>query len=67
MTWRSAGMSPQSVNDQAALDTSRRVLVAHDAIGEYMRRLHAQGIALVLCEATGPGWIVSYRAPETAP
>ena len=45
---------------------SRRVLVAHDAIGEYMRRLHDQGIALVLCEATGPGWIVSYRAPENA-
>ena len=54
------------MNDQAALDTSRRVLVAHDAIGEYMRRLHDQGIALVLCELTGPGWVVSYRAPETA-
>ena len=45
---------------------SRRVLVAHDAIGEYMRRLHDQGVALVLCEATGPGWVVSYRAPESA-
>jgi len=54
------------VNDQAALDTSRRVLVAHDAIADYMRRLHDQGVALVLCEATGPGWIVSYRAPENA-
>ena len=52
------------MNDQAAPDDSRRVLVAHDAIGEYMRRLHDQGIALVLCEFTGPGWIVSYRAPE---
>jgi len=60
-------MSPQSVSDQATLDGSRRVLVAHDAIGEYLRRLHDQGIALVLCELTGPGWIVSYRAPETAP
>ena len=65
MTWRSAGMSQQSVNDQAAPDGSRRVLVAHDAIGDLMRRLHDQGIALVLCEATGPGWIVSYR--ETSP
>ena len=55
------------MTDQAAPDSSRRVLVAHEALGEYMRRLHAQGIALVLCEATGPGWIVSYRAPETAP
>ena len=54
------------MNDQAALDTSRRVLVAHDAIADYMRRLHDQGVALVLCEATGPGWIVSYRAPESA-
>lgn len=54
------------MNDPAAPDSSRRVLVAHDAIGEYMRRLHDQGVALVLCELTGPGWIVSYRAPETA-
>ena len=46
---------------ESAPDTSLRVLVAHDAIGEYLRRLHEQGIALVLCEATGPGWIVSYR------
>lgn len=55
------------MNDQAALDTSRRVLVAHDAIADYMRRLHDAGVALVLCEATGPGWIVSYRASEPAP
>ena len=55
------------MNDQATPDGSRRVLVAHDAIGEYMRQLHDAGIALVLCEATGPGWIVSYRAPESAP
>lgn len=52
------------MSSQPALDNSRRVLVAHDAIGEYMRRLHDQGIALVLCELTGPGWVVSYRAPE---
>lgn len=57
----------QAVSSQPAVDDSRRVLVAHDAIGEYLRRLHDQGIALVLCEATGPGWVVSYRAPETAP
>lgn len=54
------------MNDQAAHDDSRRVLVAHEALGEYMRRLHEQGIALVLCEAAGPGWVVSYRAPENA-
>lgn len=46
---------------------SRRELVAHDEMADVMRRLHAAGVALVLCEATGPGWIVSYRAPETAP
>ena len=55
------------MNDQAAPDTSRRVLVAHDAIGEYMRRLHDAGVELVMCELTGPGWVVSYRAPENAP
>lgn len=43
---------------------SRRVLVGHDAIDEYMRRLHDAGVELVMCEATGPGWIVSYRAPD---
>lgn len=48
---------------ESAPDGSRRELVAHDAIGEYLRRLHEQGVALVLCEATGPGWIVSYREP----
>ena len=37
--------------------------LAHEAIGDYLRRLHEQGVALVLCEATGPGWIVSYREP----
>ena len=55
------------MNDQAAAHgSSRRVLVGHEAIAEYMRRLHDQGVALVLCEATGPGWVVSYRAPENA-
>ena len=43
---------------------SRRVLVGHDAIGDLMRKLHDDGVALVLFEATGPGWIVSYRAPD---
>ena len=55
------------MNDAAAPDSSRRVLVGHDALAEYMRRLHDDGVALVLCEATGPGWVVSYLAPETAP
>ena len=45
---------------------SRRELVAHDEIADVLRRLHDAGVALVLCELTGPGWIVSYRAPENA-
>lgn len=41
---------------------SRRELVAHDEMADVMRRLHAAGVALVLCEATGPGWILTSSA-----
>jgi hypothetical protein len=37
------------------------VTVTHEQIGELMRRLHAARIAWVLCELTGPGWIVSFE------
>lgn len=40
---------------------SRRELVPHDEIADVMRRLHDAGVALVLCEMTGPGWVLSYR------
>lgn len=40
---------------------SRRELVPHDEMADVMRRLHDAGVALVLCELTGPGWVVSYR------
>ena len=38
-----------------------KVTVAHDQLCDLMRRLHAARIAWVLCELTGPGWIVSFE------
>ena len=43
---------------------SRRELVAHDEMADVMRRLHDAGVALVLCELTGPGWVLIYRMPD---
>jgi predicted peroxiredoxin len=38
-----------------------KISVTHSQIADLMRELHRAGIAFVVCELTGPGWIVEFR------
>ena len=44
-----------------------KLTVSHAELARLMRQLHAAGVAWVLCELTGPGWIVSFKLPENVP